>query len=181
MLVGQVRREGRRRCRRIVELGSGAAAPGGARRAIDRSARPGSWRAFGPRRLRRQSNLAWLPLAVIPTGRRLVPHRASKPPQRPVERRLILIDFWPTREPPAVAPPCPGGPCTASTPDHCRCPASVRLSGEPESGRESLAGAGLGSYTLKRPKRAMVGAWSGLDHRPVHPASCGCQKVGRGC
>jgi hypothetical protein len=35
--------------------GSGAAAPQGALRAIDPSARPRSWRTFGPRRLRRQS------------------------------------------------------------------------------------------------------------------------------
>jgi hypothetical protein len=36
--------------------GSGAAAPSGALRAIDSTARPRSWRAFGPRRLRRQSH-----------------------------------------------------------------------------------------------------------------------------
>jgi hypothetical protein len=35
--------------------GGGAAAPSGALRAIDPSARPRSWRTFGPRRLRRQS------------------------------------------------------------------------------------------------------------------------------
>ena len=35
--------------------GSGAAAPGGALRAINSSARPRSWRTFGPRRLRRPS------------------------------------------------------------------------------------------------------------------------------
>jgi hypothetical protein len=38
--------------------GSGAAAPGGALRAIDPSAWPRSWRTFGPRRLRRQSRPA---------------------------------------------------------------------------------------------------------------------------
>jgi hypothetical protein len=36
--------------------GSGAAAPGGALRAIDSSARPRPWRTYGPRRLRRQSD-----------------------------------------------------------------------------------------------------------------------------
>jgi hypothetical protein len=36
--------------------GSGAAAPEGALRAIDSTARPHSWRTFGPRRLRRQSD-----------------------------------------------------------------------------------------------------------------------------
>jgi hypothetical protein len=38
--------------------GSGAAAPSGALRAIDPSARPRSWRTFGPRRLRRHSDTA---------------------------------------------------------------------------------------------------------------------------
>jgi hypothetical protein len=38
--------------------GSGAPAPYGALRAIDSSARPRSWRTFGPRRLRRQSEPA---------------------------------------------------------------------------------------------------------------------------
>jgi hypothetical protein len=38
-----------------VSSGSGAAAPQGALRAIDPSACPRSWRTFGPRRLRRQS------------------------------------------------------------------------------------------------------------------------------
>jgi excisionase family DNA binding protein len=34
-----------------------------------------------------------------------------------------------------------------------------------------LAGVALGSCALKRLKRAMVGVWSGLDNRPVRPAS----------
>src|SRR5829696_5929408 len=34
-----------------------------------------------------------------------------------------------------------------------------------------MAAVALGSWPLKRPKKAMVGAWSGLDNRPVHPAS----------
>jgi hypothetical protein len=52
-LVGPV---GRKNRGRLAPLrGSGAAAPGGALRAIDPSARPRSWPAFGPRRLRRQS------------------------------------------------------------------------------------------------------------------------------
>jgi len=38
--------------------GSGADAPSGALRAIDSSARPRSWRTYGPRRLRRQSQPA---------------------------------------------------------------------------------------------------------------------------
>ena len=38
--------------------GSGAAAPGGALRAIDASAQPQSWRTCGPRRLQRQSQPA---------------------------------------------------------------------------------------------------------------------------
>jgi hypothetical protein len=48
--------------RAVVQLmapsGSGAAAPSGALRAIDPSARPRLWRTFGPRRLRRQSEPA---------------------------------------------------------------------------------------------------------------------------
>ena len=39
---------------RLAPRGDGAAAPGGALRAIDSSARPRSWRTCGPRRLRRQ-------------------------------------------------------------------------------------------------------------------------------
>jgi len=34
-------------------------------RAIDSTARPRSWRAFGPRRLRRHLSLSWLPLTVV--------------------------------------------------------------------------------------------------------------------
>jgi hypothetical protein len=41
----------------MAPYGSGAAAPGGALRAIDSLACPRSWRTFGPRRLRRQSEL----------------------------------------------------------------------------------------------------------------------------
>ena len=50
--------------------GSGAAAPSGALRAIDSSARPRSWRPFGPRRLRRQSELTRLPPRVVLHERR---------------------------------------------------------------------------------------------------------------
>jgi hypothetical protein len=50
---------GRKNRGRLAPLrGSGAAAPGGALRAIDPSARPRSWRTCGPRRLRRQSQRA---------------------------------------------------------------------------------------------------------------------------
>jgi hypothetical protein len=60
--------------------GSGAAAPGGALRAIDASARPRSWRPCGPRRLRRQSHLPRSPThgGAAVQGQVLVPPRFGK-------------------------------------------------------------------------------------------------------
>ena len=54
--------------------GSGAAAPGGALRAIDASAQPQSWRTCGPRRLQRQSQ----PALIAAQG----DAAANRPPQR---------------------------------------------------------------------------------------------------
>jgi hypothetical protein len=58
--TGVPRSSGRRKDHRwsCPPRGSGAAAPGGALRAIDSSARPCSWWTFGPHHLRRQSEPA---------------------------------------------------------------------------------------------------------------------------
>jgi len=59
----------RRRHRHLVRLalgGSGAAAPSGALRAIDQSARPRLGQTFGRRRLRRHLSRPWLPSWVVP-------------------------------------------------------------------------------------------------------------------
>jgi hypothetical protein len=59
--------------------GSGAAAPQGALRAIDSTARPRSWRTFGPRRLRRQSQPACSPLRVSARAVKPRQHSADAP------------------------------------------------------------------------------------------------------
>jgi hypothetical protein len=52
-------------CWRGPLRGSGSDRPQGALRAIDASARPRSWRTFGPRRLRQHFSLPWLPRTVV--------------------------------------------------------------------------------------------------------------------
>jgi hypothetical protein len=72
-VAGDPTREGRVPLPSIIGLpalvmprrGGGAAAPSGALRAIDSSARPRSWRTYGPRRLRRQSQPACMPRKVV--------------------------------------------------------------------------------------------------------------------
>jgi hypothetical protein len=84
--------------------GSGAAAPSGALRAIDASARPRSWRTFGPRRLAAAiSSLPWLPPRVVPQGCRVAAHAGQDEQDRRV-RTLTRgldpsVDFIPGREP----------------------------------------------------------------------------------
>jgi hypothetical protein len=78
--------------------GSGAAAPAGALRAIDSTARPRSWRPCGPRRLRRQSKLDLVATQGAPNTHRVLGARhataqpiAPHPPEawvgRPGPRR----------------------------------------------------------------------------------------------
>jgi hypothetical protein len=53
----------------------------GALRAIDASARPRSWRTFGPRRLRRQSQPGFMPLGVVSMSAALLPARLGEADQ----------------------------------------------------------------------------------------------------
>ncbi len=126
--------------------------------------------------------MAWLPLTVMPKDAVLGLTGPASHPSGQLQRRPVLSSFWPTAEP-VCAPPAAAGrvgnrpACLhgLSTLPHRNRPSSLRLAGEPaahdlQGGRAWLAVA-PGSYAMKRPKRAMVGAWSGLDNRPARPAS----------
>jgi hypothetical protein len=94
--------------------GSGVAAPGGALRAIDASARPRSWRTCGPRRLRRQSQ----PGLVATQGARAGPGRASVPGALGCTAGVRAAGLSPSRGRRNVAGACPARPgrCVATEP-----------------------------------------------------------------